>query len=74
MNIERIVNDALAATTEAGEPRCTGYCVGVAKAETLVEDLTCPVHGIAAQEEAEALFPDRQAWLDSLRVSRDGER
>jgi hypothetical protein len=46
-------------------PACTG-CIGTARAETLVEDLACPIHGIAAQETAEKSFPDRQAWLDSL--------
>jgi len=44
---------------------CTG-CIGTDNAETLVEDLTCPIHGIEAQAAAQTEFPDRQAWLDYL--------
>lgn len=47
-------------------PRCTGYCLGAESAETLIEDLTCPLHGIEAQKRAEKSYVDRQAWLDAL--------
>lgn len=56
----------VAAFAELFLPRCTGFCVGTGSAETLVEDLTCPVHGIKAQEKAQRVYVNRQAWLDSL--------
>ncbi len=54
------------AFTELLRPRCTGYCIGTASVETLIEDLACPVHGVAAQEKAQRIYADRQDWLDAL--------
>jgi hypothetical protein len=46
-------------------PRCK-HCIGIRNADTLVEDLCCPVHGIEAQGRAQKLYPGRQEWLDAL--------
>lgn len=61
--------EAWAAALRARKPKCSGYCVGTDSIYTLVEDLACPVHGIAAQEKAALVYPDREAWLNAVRAA-----
>jgi hypothetical protein len=57
---------AWAAALDNYKPSCSGYCIGTGSVETFIEDLACPVHGIAAQERAQLIYEDRQKWLEAL--------